>query len=235
MMNTNKSFWAKRNSTENKIEKKNTVPTIVDSSNSTESLGFSSDEFNQYIESLSILTNIYIRDVKANIKNLASQTFQNKSIVRSLNELASIYLNNMSTYDENDFLSVVKFNSSATPKVDYLITIYLEKIGIPAHMKGRDYLKEAIITVINDSSAIHKATKTLYPSIATKFSTTSTRVERSIRHAIETAWNRGDFETQQMIFGDTLNSHKDKPTNIEFIATVSEKIRLEYDVSRIAI
>lgn len=108
------------------------------------------------------------------------------------------------------------------------VTDMIHEIGVPAHIKGYQYLREAIIMSVEDPAAIGAITKILYPSIAKKFQTSSSRVERAIRHAIEVAWNRGRMETLDGLFGYTIDSGKGKPTNSEFIALIADKIRLAY-------
>ena len=106
------------------------------------------------------------------------------------------------------------------------VTAIIHEVGVPAHIKGYQYLREAIILTINDMDAINAVTKVLYPEVARKFSTTPSRVERAIRHAIEVAWDRGDLETLQKYFGYTVSNAKGKPTNSEFIAMIADRIRL---------
>nr|WP_033046696.1 sporulation transcription factor Spo0A [Clostridium botulinum] len=107
------------------------------------------------------------------------------------------------------------------------ITDIIHEIGVPAHIKGYMYLREAITMVVNDMELLSAVTKELYPSIAKKYNTTASRVERAIRHAIEVAWSRGQVETINNIFGYTINNGKGKPTNSEFIAMVADKLRLK--------
>lgn len=111
--------------------------------------------------------------------------------------------------------------------LEALVTNIIHDVGVPAHIKGYQYLREAIILVVNDINAIDKITKVLYPEIAYKFNTTPSRVERAIRHAIEVAWGRGNHDAVQNIFGYTISAYKGKPTNSEFIAMIADKIRLE--------
>lgn len=111
------------------------------------------------------------------------------------------------------------------------ITNIIHEIGIPAHIKGYMYLREAITMVVNNMELLSAVTKELYPAIAKKFNTTASRVERAIRHAIEVAWSRGEVETINKIFGYTVHNDKGKPTNSEFIAMVADKLRLENKVS----
>ncbi|MBR3646472.1 MAG: sporulation transcription factor Spo0A [Lachnospiraceae bacterium] len=108
------------------------------------------------------------------------------------------------------------------------VTSIIHDVGVPAHIKGYQYLREAIILSVKDNEMLNSITKILYPSIAKKFQTTPSRVERAIRHAIEVAWNRGKMDTIDELFGYTIDIEKGKPTNSEFIALISDKIRLEY-------
>ena len=106
------------------------------------------------------------------------------------------------------------------------ITEILHQIGVPAHIKGYQYLRDAIIMAVTDEDIINSITKKLYPSVAEKYSTTSSRVERAIRHAIEVAWDRGDVEVLNSYFGYTIHQTRGKPTNSEFVAMISDKLRL---------
>lgn len=108
------------------------------------------------------------------------------------------------------------------------VTDMIHEIGVPAHIKGYQYLREAIMMSVEDIEMLNSITKILYPSIAKKYQTTPSRVERAIRHAIEVAWSRGKMETLDSLFGYTINIGKGKPTNSEFIALIADKIRLHY-------
>ncbi len=108
------------------------------------------------------------------------------------------------------------------------VTNIIHEVGVPAHIKGYQFLRDAIIMAINDMEILNSITKVLYPTIAMKNNTTPSRVERAIRHAIEVAWNRGKMDTIDALFGYTINNGKGKPTNSEFIALIADKIRLEY-------
>lgn len=112
-------------------------------------------------------------------------------------------------------------------QLDTTITSIIKEIGVPAHIKGYVYLREAIQMVYYDIELLSSVTKILYPDIATKFNTTPSRVERAIRHAIEVAWNRGNYESISEMFGYTVHHLKSKPTNSEFIAMIADKIRIE--------
>ncbi len=108
------------------------------------------------------------------------------------------------------------------------VTDMIHEIGVPAHIKGYQYLREAIMMSVQDIEMLNSITKILYPTIAKKYQTTPSRVERAIRHAIEVAWSRGRMETLDALFGYTINTGKGKPTNSEFIALIADKIRLQY-------
>ena len=114
-----------------------------------------------------------------------------------------------------------------TATLEAQVTAIIHEIGVPAHIKGYQYLREAIIIAVNDMDVINAVTKVLYPEVAKRFGTTASRVERAIRHAIEVAWDRGDLETLQKYFGYTVSNAKGKPTNSEFIAMIADRLQLE--------
>jgi len=107
------------------------------------------------------------------------------------------------------------------------VTDVIHEVGVPAHIKGYQYVREAIVIAVQDIEVINAVTKVLYPEVAKRYNTTPSRVERAVRHAIEVAWDRGDLETLQRYFGYTVSNIKGKPTNSEFIAMIADKIRLE--------
>ena len=111
--------------------------------------------------------------------------------------------------------------------IESMVTNIIHEIGVPAHIKGYQYLREAIIIAVNDMDVINAITKVLYPQVAKTFGTTPSRVERAIRHAIEVAWDRGDLDTLQRFFGYTVSNTKGKPTNSEFIALIADKLQLQ--------
>lgn len=117
--------------------------------------------------------------------------------------------------------------------VDLQVTVseIMHQIGVPAHIKGYQYLREAIVLSINDKEMMSSVTKILYPTVAKMYSTTASRVERAIRHAIEVAWDRGDIDVLSSYFGYTIQSSRGKPTNSEFIAMISDKLRLRMKIS----
>lgn len=117
---------------------------------------------------------------------------------------------------------------SDMPDVEAQVTKIIHQIGVPAHIKGYQYLRCAIMMAIDDADIINSVTKVLYPSVAKKFGTTTSRVERAIRHAIEVAWDRGDVDTLNSYFGYTIQNSRGKPTNSEFIAMIADNLRLKH-------
>ena len=115
--------------------------------------------------------------------------------------------------------------------IEMRVTEIIHQIGVPAHIKGYQYLRDAIIMAINDDDIINAVTKRLYPAVAKKHGTTSSRVERAIRHAIEVAWDRGDVDVLNSYFGYTIHNGRGKPTNSEFIAMISDRFRLQLKIS----
>jgi two-component system response regulator (stage 0 sporulation protein A) len=122
---------------------------------------------------------------------------------------------------------IAPVTTSASLSLETRITNMIHEIGIPAHIKGYQYVREAIATAVQNPAAIGAVTKILYPGVAETFGTTPSRVERAIRHAIEVAWDRGDLETLQSIFGYTVSNIKGKPTNSEFIAMIADRLQLQ--------
>ncbi len=126
---------------------------------------------------------------------------------------------------------VVKDNVVTDPELELMVTEIIHQIGVPAHIKGYHYLREAIILSVKNSDIINSVTKLLYPTVAKNHRTTSSRVERAIRHAIEVAWDRGDIDVLNSYFGYTIQNDRGKPTNSEFIAMISDKLRLRLKIS----
>ncbi len=124
----------------------------------------------------------------------------------------------------------VSTNTISDSDLELMITDIIHQIGVPAHIKGYHYLREAIILSIKNTEIINSVTKLLYPTVAKKYSTTSSRVERAIRHAIEVAWDRGDIDVLNGYFGYTIQNERGKPTNSEFIAMISDKLRLKLKI-----
>ncbi len=147
------------------------------------------------------------------------------SHIRDLNALKQV----QRTQTKPIFVGQNKSDNSFN--LDASITSVIHEIGVPAHIKGYLYLREAITMVYHDMELLGSITKVLYPDIAKKFNTTASRVERAIRHAIEVAWSRGNLESISNLFGYTVSHSKAKPTNSEFIAMVADKLRIEHKVS----
>jgi len=159
----------------------------------------------------------------------------NERIYKVINTLISqnkefqIMITVPSTVQKEKKKSVPMMEPIEEPKdLEKEVTDMIHNIGVPAHIKGYQYLRDAIIMSVKDPMMISSITKILYPTIARNFQTTPSRVERAIRHAIEVAWSRGKMETLDQLFGYTINTGKGKPTNSEFIALISDKIRLSY-------
>ena len=132
--------------------------------------------------------------------------------------IRSFYINSAGT--------VVSASSKEPSNIEVIITDIIHQIGVPAHIKGYHYLREAILMAVDDIDIMNSVTKCLYPSVAKRHGTTSSRVERAIRHAIEVAWDRGDVDVLNSYFGYTIHSGKGKPTNSEFIALIADKLRI---------
>lgn len=152
--------------------------------------------------------------------------FENDVVINKIKQVSGFPL---PMYDN------VKLSGAALPKESYKqqdleadVTNMIHEIGVPAHIKGYQYLRDAIIMSVENREVINSITKILYPTIAKMNKTTASRVERAIRHAIEVAWSRGKMDTIDDLFGYTINNGKGKPTNSEFIALIADKIRLQY-------
>ena len=117
-----------------------------------------------------------------------------------------------------------------SPDMESQVTKIIHQIGVPAHIKGYQYLRTAILLTVNDGEIINSVTKILYPTVAKQYQTTTSRVERAIRHAIEVAWDRGDIDTLNSYFGYTIQTNRGKPTNSEFIAMIADNLRLKYKI-----
>lgn len=122
-------------------------------------------------------------------------------------------------------------NSIESKDLKISLTKLLHELGMPSHIKGYEYIREGIMLLYNDPSIIGGITKELYPEIAEKYNTSVSRVERAIRHAIEVSWNRGNLDLMEEVFGHSVDYDKAKPTNSEFIVTVADKLKLEYQLS----
>ena len=146
----------------------------------------------------------------------------------STNKEFQIMITVPSAMKEGDVQNVDMVQIPVQHDLEKDVTDMIHEIGVPAHIKGYQYLREAIMMSVEDVEMLGSITKVLYPTIAKKYQTTPSRVERAIRHAIEVAWSRGRMETLDALFGYTINTGKGKPTNSEFIALIADKIRLQY-------
>lgn len=158
------------------------------------------------------------------LANRVRQLVGNQTVVAS--SASSSFSSSASSMIKSNVVPIAKGKN-----LDANITSIIHEIGVPAHIKGYQYLREAITMVYNNIEILGAITKTLYPAIAEKFKTTPSRVERAIRHAIEVAWTRGNIDSISHLFGYTINISKSKPTNSEFIAMVADKLRIEHKVS----
>ncbi len=149
---------------------------------------------------------------------LMLKPFETSTFIRAINHISPDDLAELTSgYSDDD-----------DTRLEMIVTDIIHQIGIPAHIKGYHYLREAIILSINDPEMLESITKILYPTVAETFSTTPSRVERAIRHAIETAWDRGDVDVLNGMFGYTISVGKGKPTNSEFIALITDNLRLKF-------
>ena len=156
--------------------------------------------------------------------------FDIELLIQRIREIKNFKPNGSNSFiiNETKRTPYIDVNSTKTEdQLEALVTNVIHGVGVPAHIKGYQYLREAIMLVVNDIDVINQITKTLYPEIAQKFGTTPSRVERAIRHAIEVAWGRGEVALMENIFGYTVSAAKGKPTNSEFIAMIADKLRLE--------
>lgn len=146
-----------------------------------------------------------------------------------IERIARIYKNRQSAY-KNQIMNGVQYSQEPSD-LESQVTEIIHRIGVPAHIKGYQYLRTAIMMTIEDNDLINAVTKVLYPAVAKKYQTTSSRVERAIRHAIEVAWDRGDIDTLNAFFGYTIQNERGKPTNSEFIAMIADNMRLKNKIS----
>ena len=159
--------------------------------------------------------------------------FEIKLLIKRIKELkfyqpAPIKGNYMTRELKTQYIDIAPEDKKNEENLEALVTNVIHEVGVPAHIKGYQYLREAIMMVIGDIDVINQITKQLYPDIARKYKTTPSRVERAIRHAIEVSWNRGNWQLMEEIFGHSVDIDKAKPTNSEFIVTVADKLRLEF-------
>lgn len=200
------------------------------------------DVFMPNIDILGVLKNIQEKAKSERPMVMVMSNFDNQRLEKETLEAGASYyflkpidLNTMAERIiklsgwKNDNAPLILNKSAVTTDVqlELLITEIIHQVGVPAHIKGYHYLRDAILMSVKDTSMINSVTKILYPTVAKKHQTTSSRVERAIRHAIEVAWDRGDLDTLDSYFGYTVQNTRGKPTNSEFIAMISDKIRLD--------
>lgn len=199
-----------------------------------------------HIDGLAVLNTLRNMDLKKHPNVIMLTAFGQEEVMKKAVDLGASYFI-LKPFDMDNLADQVRQvhgNVSAGPSVskspksdrrkqdlEANITNIIHEIGVPAHIKGYMYLREAITMVYNDIELLGSITKVLYPDIAKKFNTTASRVERAIRHAIEVAWSRGNIDSISALFGYTINISKAKPTNSEFIAMVADRLRLEHKVS----
>lgn len=156
--------------------------------------------------------------------------FEMDVLIKRIRELTKTPQTNQSNFlsrdSKNSYIDVISGINKET-NLEAMVTNIIHEVGVPAHIKGYQYLRDGIMMVVDNIEIINQITKQLYPDLAKKYKTTPSRVERAIRHAIEVAWSRGQLETVDSIFGYTVSSNKGKPTNSEFIAMIADKLRLE--------
>ncbi|MDO4553922.1 MAG: sporulation transcription factor Spo0A [Lachnospiraceae bacterium] len=158
--------------------------------------------------------------------------FDNRALIRKIRQIKGDYGESRkiaaTSYIDRQERDVKVEVKEGDFSLEIVVTNIIHEIGVPAHIKGYQYLRDSIMLAVKDMDILNSITKQLYPTIAKKHNTTPSRVERAIRHAIEVAWNRGKMDTIDALFGYTIHAGKGKPTNSEFIALIADKIRLEY-------
>ncbi len=212
---------------------KNEVPDIV-----------LADVFMPNMDILGVIKNINESNIKDRPMVMAMSAFDNARLEKELIDGGADYYF-LKPFDVNTMAQriiqlsgwkndreplVVRDNVVTDTQLELMITDIIHQIGVPAHIKGYHYLREAIMLSIKNSDIINSVTKLLYPTVAKKHSTTASRVERAIRHAIEVAWDRGDIDVLNSYFGYTIQNERGKPTNSEFIAMISDKLRLKLKI-----
>ncbi len=165
---------------------------------------------------------------KQNVLIEATEAGADMCILKPFNELSFISHIEALIKTRNSKIARKREISNLSPDVEAQVTKIIHQIGVPAHIKGYQYLRTAILMSIDDAELINAVTKVLYPTVAKKYQTTTSRVERAIRHAIEVAWDRGDVDTLNSYFGYTIQNNRGKPTNSEFIAMIADNLRLKY-------
>ena len=179
----------------------------------------------------------YLNKNNISIKTIIISATKSQQIIQKVTELGAIYylLKPIKLEYLEEIINEL-LNKQKNRKIDLYtnnlllsITNILHELGVPSHIKGYQYVREAISIVYDKPELIREVTKKIYPQIANKYNTTTSRVERSIRHAIEISWNRANYDYMEEIFGYSIDINKDKPTNSEYILTIADKIRLDYN------
>lgn len=182
------------------------------------------------LDGLFILSELSKRKIYKNI--IISTNFKDERILEEANEYGIDYymLKPINFLSLEKRILTINLKNSQNPikifKQDAVVTDLLHNLGIPSHIRGYQYIKEGIMIIYRNNNVISYITKDVYPEIANKFKTTSTRVERAIRHAIEVSWSRGDINLMEDIFGNSLNVNRDKPTNAEYLTTIADRIKM---------
>ena len=202
------------------------------------------DVFMPNIDILGVLNEVSKIDKKSRPMVMAISSYANPRLEKEILEAGAIYyfikpidinmmaerIIKLSGWRNEDTPLKIENSTLSDSDLEVMITDIIHQIGVPAHIKGYHYLREAIMLSIKNSEIINSVTKLLYPTVAKKYSTTSSRVERAIRHAIEVAWDRGDIDVLNGYFGYTIQNERGKPTNSEFIAMISDKLRLKLKI-----
>ena len=176
----------------------------------------------------------YLRDNNIEKDIIVMTSFNSDKVIRRVANLGIDYMM-IKPFElkdlENKILNIDESKSVNNKDLKLNLTKLLHELGVPSHIKGYEYIREGIMLLYNDPSIIGGITKELYPEIADKYNTSVSRVERAIRHAIEVSWNRGNLDLMEEVFGYSVDYDKAKPTNSEFIVTVADKLKLEYQLS----
>lgn len=198
------------------------------------------DVFMPRLDAIGVMKNVKGSPIEPQPLFMTMSTFDNSMLERELLSAGAAYyflkpfatevlverIVQISGNKRVDNMSTLPSANKLQPDMEVMITEIIHQIGVPAHIKGYHYLRESIMLAVKDADIINSVTKQLYPSVAKRFNTTSSRVERAIRHAIEVAWDRGDVDILNSYFGYTIHNGRGKPTNSEFIAMIADKLRL---------
>lgn len=198
------------------------------------------DVFMPHLDAIGVIGQVREMELKRQPVFMAMSSFDNPKLEKELLENGASYYF-LKPFDSrivaeriaqivrrSESSVLIPSRSPSRTELELIVTDIIHQIGVPAHIKGYHYLREAILLSVQNADMLSSVTKQLYPTVAKRFSTTSSRVERAIRHAIEVAWDRGDVDTLNAYFGYTIHNGRGKPTNSEFIAMIADKLRLEY-------